>query len=42
MLELESFNEAIDLLRSIIEAQHNVMEETKKQRSQSVRKLLED
>jgi hypothetical protein len=42
MLELETFNEAIDLLRSIIAAQHNVTEETKKQRSNSVRKLLED
>ncbi len=42
MLELETFNEAIDLLRSIIAAQHNVTEETKKERSKSVRKLLED
>jgi hypothetical protein len=42
MLELETFNEALDLLRSIIDAQKNLDVETKKQRSDKVRKLLED
>jgi hypothetical protein len=42
MLELETFNELIDEMRAIIESQHRVSEETKKQRTNSVRKLLED
>jgi hypothetical protein len=42
MLELETFNEALDLLRAIIDQQKNVSEETKKQRAEQVRKLLED
>jgi hypothetical protein len=42
MLELETFNEALDLLRAIIDQQKNVTEETKKQRAEQVRKLLED
>jgi hypothetical protein len=42
MLELESFNEAVDLLREIIAAQEQVSEQTKTQRSQKLRSLLED
>ena len=42
MLEMESFNEAIDLLREIIAAQQNVSEQTKAQRRSRVRSLLED
>lgn len=42
MLEMESFNEAIDLLREIIAAQQNVTEQTKAQRRNRVRSLLED
>jgi hypothetical protein len=38
MLELETFNEAIALLRSIMESQQQINEKTKQQR----RKLLED
>jgi hypothetical protein len=42
MLELESFNEAVDLLREIIAAQEQVSEKTKKERSKKLRSLLED
>lgn len=42
MLELESFNEAVDLLREIITAQQQVTERTKQERRNKVRKLLED
>lgn len=42
MLELESFNEAVDLLREIIAAQQQVNERTKQERRNKVRKLLED
>lgn len=42
MLELESFNEAVDLLREIITAQEQVSEETKKERTRKLRSLLED
>jgi hypothetical protein len=42
MLELETFNEAIDLLRAILAAEKEVGEGIKKQRSDKVRKLLEE
>ena len=42
MLELESFNEAVELLREIIAAQQNLTERTKEQRRARVRSLLED
>jgi hypothetical protein len=42
MLELESFNEAVDLLREIIASQEQVSEQTKKERTKKVRSLLED
>jgi hypothetical protein len=42
MLELESFNEAVDLLREIIATQEQVSEQTRKERTRKVRSLLED
>ena len=42
MLELETFNEAVDLLREIIAAQEKVSEQTKKERSKKLRSLLDD
>ncbi|HQU42278.1 MAG: hypothetical protein B7Z73_04965 [Planctomycetia bacterium 21-64-5] len=42
MLQLESFNEAVDLLREIIAAQQQVSEQTKKERSKKLRELLDD
>jgi hypothetical protein len=42
MLELETFNEAIDLLRSILAAEKQVGEDIKKSRTNKVRKLLEE
>jgi hypothetical protein len=40
MLELETFNEAVDMLRQIIDAQEKVSEETKQQRKKSLRDLI--
>jgi hypothetical protein len=42
MLELESFNEAVELLREIIAAQQQVSEQTKAERGKKLRSLLED
>jgi hypothetical protein len=42
MIELEDFNQAIALLREIIEAQEKLMEETKTQQKEKLRGLLED
>jgi hypothetical protein len=42
MLELESFNEAVDLLREIIAEQKRITEQTKKERREKMRRLLED
>lgn len=42
MMEMETFNEVVDMLRAIIESQESVNSETQKQRRQSVRNLLED
>lgn len=42
MLEMESFNEAIELLREIIAAQQDLSEKTKQQRRKRIRSLLED
>ncbi|HUY34733.1 MAG TPA: hypothetical protein VMV69_18455 [Pirellulales bacterium] len=42
MLELETFNEALDRLREIIELQKILNEQTKKLRQEKVRHLLED
>jgi hypothetical protein len=42
MLELESFNEALDLLRDIIAAQERVNEQTKQRQKTKLRNLLEE
>ena len=42
MLELESFNEALDLLRDIIAAQERVNEQTKQRQKAKLRNLLEE
>ena len=41
MIELEDFNEAIDLLRSIIRSQDKINDLTKKRQKQKLRDLLE-
>jgi len=41
MLELETFNEALEMLRKIIETQEEVNEETKQQQKKSLRSLIE-
>jgi hypothetical protein len=41
MLELETFNEVLDTLRQIIEAQEKVSEETKQQQKRGLRDLIE-
>jgi hypothetical protein len=42
MLELETFNEALDMLRAVIAAQERVTEETKKQQKAKLRELIEE
>jgi hypothetical protein len=42
MLELESFNEVLDLLRSIIEEQDRLNKATTERRKEQIRRLLED
>ena len=42
MLELETFNELVDLLRSIIESQEEINELTKQERKAQLRRLLEE
>lgn len=42
MLELEDFNEVIELLRSIIRQQEDLREQTEKRHKQQLRDLLED
>lgn len=42
MLELETFNELVDLLRSIIDSQEKVAELTKQERKAQLRRLLEE
>jgi hypothetical protein len=42
MMEMETFNEVVDMLRSIIDAQLKLNDQTKAQRRQSVRRLLEE
>ncbi len=41
MLELETFNEVLDMLRQIIDDQQHVNEETKRQQKQDLRSLIE-
>ena len=42
MIELESFNEAVELLRTIIKLQEDLHEKTKQRHKEEIRKLLED
>src|SRR5690606_28802177 len=42
MLELETFNEVVAMLRSIVDSQETLHEETQERRKQKVRQLLED
>ncbi len=42
MLELEDFNEAVELLRTIIKLQEQLDEQTKRRHKQKIRELLED
>lgn len=42
MLELETFNEVVAMLRAIVESQESLQEETQQRRRQKVRELLED
>ena len=42
MLELETYNELVDLVRSIIREQSEIADQTKDQRKQKARSLLED
>jgi hypothetical protein len=42
MLELETYNELVDLVRSIVEEQNQLLEKTKEERKRQARSLLED
>ncbi len=42
MVELEDFNEAVELLRSIIEEQNQIRESVRERRKEKLRRLLED
>ncbi len=42
MLELETYNELVDLVRSIVEEQNQLLEKTKEERKRQARALLED
>lgn len=42
MLELETFNEAVEILRGIVAAQEKVNEETKRLRTEKAKRLLKD
>ncbi len=42
MLELESYNELVELLREIVDEQKQLEEQTKKQRREKLRSLLDD
>ncbi|MBX7074149.1 MAG: hypothetical protein K1X71_13475 [Pirellulales bacterium] len=42
MMEMETFNEVVDMLRSIIDSQEKLNDDTKSQRKRSVRELLEE
>ncbi len=41
MLELETFNEVLDMLRQIIDNQQQVNEETKQKQKKDLRSLIE-
>ncbi|MBS0209332.1 MAG: DUF1146 domain-containing protein [Planctomycetes bacterium] len=42
MLELEDFNQALEMLRTIIATQQEIDQDTKKRRSEKIRQLIED
>jgi len=42
MLELESYNELVELLRGIVAEQKQLEEKTKQQRREKLRRLLEE
>jgi len=42
MLDLESYNEILDMVRELIDSQDSLIEETKKERTQRTRGLFED
>jgi hypothetical protein len=42
MLELETFNEALDMLRAVISAQEKVNEQTKAEQKKKLRELIEE
>lgn len=42
MLELETYNELVDLVRSIVDEQNQLLEKTKEERKRQARALLED
>ena len=42
MIELEDFNEAVDLLRGIIKTQEQLHEETQQRHKQKIRELLKE
>lgn len=42
MIELESYNELVDLMRSVLKEQDELLERTKEQRKEETRSLLED
>ena len=42
MLELESFNEAVELLRKIVEMQKDLKKETQRRHKQKIRDLLKE
>ena len=42
MIELEDFNEAVDMLRGIIETQEQLREQTQQRHKQKIRELLKE
>ena len=42
MIELESYNELVDLVRSVLQEQDELLEKTRQQRKEQTRSLLED
>ncbi len=42
MLDLESFNEILDMVRELIDAQDSLIEETKSEQKKKVRNLFQD
>ena len=42
MIELEDFNEAVELLRNIVDMQKKLHEETQKRHNEKIRDLLKE